>query len=269
LESAKENLKNHCLFGLSTQFDEFLFRLSRLMGLEINGYIKKNITYKKKQRQEHDPQLIKKIAELNALDVEFYQYAENLYQQQMARRSAGELADCTVFIEKMCSMNQISVEYHEANKYYDNQQWPEAKKRFKELIDRYNNIPQSLKAEICFKLGNCSKEMGTADADTWFAQCMDLYLPHLGSGPLTDYRVGSVHKRLKEFNTAARYFSNVVNHPDMTDILAKGGAYFHLGDIAMRQTNHKQAIEYFKKALELNPDHLKAAQYIQDLTEKQ
>jgi tetratricopeptide (TPR) repeat protein len=39
--------------------------------------------------------------------------------------------------------------------------------------------------------------------------------------------------------------------------------YFDLGCTAQKRNDHKAAFEYFEKALEINPDHIEAAQKIQ------
>jgi hypothetical protein len=87
LERAKVALAGLDGFGLQPHFEEFWTDFALRHGLEIGEPVRSNTT----EPEEGPPELIERITHDNALDIAFYDYAEQLYatrRQDAARPSA-------------------------------------------------------------------------------------------------------------------------------------------------------------------------------------
>lgn len=77
------------------------------------------------------------------------------------------------------------------------------------------------------------------------------------------YNLASCYKKLEEYNKAAEQFSFLAsNLYDKSDHLA--GAYFHLGEIHLKEDKMDKAREMFKRCLDINPGHLKAKECLSE-----
>jgi hypothetical protein len=81
LDIAKETLKNMDTFGLQERFDDFCSELHTRYGLDVGPPVRANTT----EVSEVPAGLVDRIAEDNALDVELYEYACDLYQQRVSQ----------------------------------------------------------------------------------------------------------------------------------------------------------------------------------------
>lgn len=87
LERAKQNLRDHFRFaGLTEDFDASLRRLSRDFGWKVGSYRKRNVT-RRKPDTEIDAETRELLREANALDIELYQFACELFHPH--RRGDG------------------------------------------------------------------------------------------------------------------------------------------------------------------------------------
>jgi tetratricopeptide (TPR) repeat protein len=75
-----------------------------------------------------------------------------------------------------------------------------------------------------------------------------------------DYRLASINKRLRCWRQAAAGFEAILSQNPGAQL--KAGAYFHLGEIEMQRHNFTHARDFFKKTLEINPHHKKAAELL-------
>lgn len=83
LEQAKENLSQFFrVVGLTEEFDTTLLLLQRAFGWSTPFYLRENTTQDKLSGGESEPRARALIAELNALDIELYAYACQLFQAQ-------------------------------------------------------------------------------------------------------------------------------------------------------------------------------------------
>jgi len=86
LEQAKQNLRNHFqVAGLTEDFDLSLGLLSRSFGWKVRFYTKKNVTRRKSRVETLDGETQTLLRNANALDLELYQFARELFDSQ--RRS--------------------------------------------------------------------------------------------------------------------------------------------------------------------------------------
>lgn len=72
------------------------------------------------------------------------------------------------------------------------------------------------------------------------------------------YMLASLYKGQGKLAKAEMLFTGIIEKENDETII--GGAYFHLGDICLKQQRNREALEYFKKCLALNPVHRKAAE---------
>jgi hypothetical protein len=88
LERAKVNLRSHfCMVGLQEQFDASLLLLRRAFGWDLPFYLKDNVTKVKPPDPSLDVETRRLIEDANSLDLELYQYARSLFEEQC--RTAG------------------------------------------------------------------------------------------------------------------------------------------------------------------------------------
>jgi Galactose-3-O-sulfotransferase len=85
LECAKDNIHSHfSLVGLTEQFDQSLLLLQRKMGWQPTYYLSRNIA-KNKQKNAISDSLRAAILERNSLDQQLYQYAQQLFLQELTQ----------------------------------------------------------------------------------------------------------------------------------------------------------------------------------------
>jgi len=80
LERAKQNLSRHfqCV-GLTEDFDASLQRMSAIFGWKVGSFSKKNVTPEKPPVEAIDIETRELLREANALDIELYQFARELF----------------------------------------------------------------------------------------------------------------------------------------------------------------------------------------------
>jgi hypothetical protein len=88
LERAQANLTHFRVVGLLEEFDASLLLLRRAFGWHLPFYIKENVTKEKPDEIFLDPETRGLIEEANRLDLELYEYARNLFDEQC--RAAGD-----------------------------------------------------------------------------------------------------------------------------------------------------------------------------------
>lgn len=87
LETAKQNLQNHFLVGLTERFDESLLLLSRAFGWQNIYYKRRNVTSQRPHRQEMPAKTVDLIKRKNELDVALYAFAQELFAEQLAQQN--------------------------------------------------------------------------------------------------------------------------------------------------------------------------------------
>jgi hypothetical protein len=88
LERAQANLTNFRVVGLLEEFDASLLLLRRAFGWQLPFYVKENVTKKKTDETFRDAETRGLIEEANRLDLELYEYARKLFDEQC--RAAGD-----------------------------------------------------------------------------------------------------------------------------------------------------------------------------------
>ena len=92
LEQAQANLRTHFrVVGLLEEFDASLLLLRRAFGWHLPFYVKENVTKEKPDNISLDTETRRLVEDANSLDLELYEYARNLFEEQ--RRAAGDSFD--------------------------------------------------------------------------------------------------------------------------------------------------------------------------------
>jgi Sulfotransferase family len=94
LERAKENLQNRFVVGLTEEFDASLRLMSQRFGWNVKSYTKKNVTRQKPRNNTLDAETLALLREANALDIELYQFARELFDAQ--RRTGAKYSTASV-----------------------------------------------------------------------------------------------------------------------------------------------------------------------------
>lgn len=87
LERAKKNLEDRFVVGLTEEFDASVRRMSQLFGWNVGAYRKKNVTRRKRGIDAPDSETISLLRQANALDIELYQFARDLFETQRRARA--------------------------------------------------------------------------------------------------------------------------------------------------------------------------------------
>jgi hypothetical protein len=89
LEQAQANLRSHFrVVGLLEEFDASLLLLYRAFGWQLRRYVKENANKEKPSDLLLDAETRKSLEEANSLDLELYEYASKLFDEQC--RAAGD-----------------------------------------------------------------------------------------------------------------------------------------------------------------------------------
>jgi Sulfotransferase family len=85
LETAKRNLRDHFVVGLTERFDASLLLFGRALGWTKLNYVSLNVTPGRLSRSGIPASLRRLIEKYNALDTELYEYAQELFNAQLSR----------------------------------------------------------------------------------------------------------------------------------------------------------------------------------------
>jgi hypothetical protein len=85
LERAKQALANLDAFGLQSDFEDFWLDVAKRYALDVGTTIRSNTT----EPEDAPPELVERIVADNQLDIEFYSYAQWLYENKKKERSSG------------------------------------------------------------------------------------------------------------------------------------------------------------------------------------
>ncbi len=92
LDMAKRNLAEHfAAVGITEEFDRSLILMKRILGWRNPFYSKQNVTRNRAPKEDIPPETLGVIKAHNALDIELYLYARELFQEQI--RFQGESFD--------------------------------------------------------------------------------------------------------------------------------------------------------------------------------
>lgn len=86
LAKAKQNIDAHfALVGLTERFDETLLLMKHILGWQKHLYVKHNVSNNRLPKPQCSPEIIDCIRAYNQWDIELYNYAQNLFDQQIKK----------------------------------------------------------------------------------------------------------------------------------------------------------------------------------------
>lgn len=98
LEAAKRNLRDaFAVVGLTERFDETLLLLREAFGWRRLFYARQNVSAKRPEKEELPSSTLDAILQINALDVQLYQYAQRLFEEQVGQYGASFAEDVDAF----------------------------------------------------------------------------------------------------------------------------------------------------------------------------
>jgi hypothetical protein len=85
LEKAKQNLRNHfAVVGITEDFDRMLMLLKKKFDWRNILYVKKRVTQNRPKPKQIDPETRRIIEAYNEIDLNLYQYAKQLLEEQIS-----------------------------------------------------------------------------------------------------------------------------------------------------------------------------------------
>ncbi len=98
LEAAKRNLRDaFAVVGLTERFDETLLLLREAFGWQRLFYARQNVSARRPEKEDLPSSTLDAILRVNALDVQLYQYAQRLFEEQIDRRGVTFAEDLEAF----------------------------------------------------------------------------------------------------------------------------------------------------------------------------
>lgn len=141
--------------------------------------------------------------------------------------------------------------------YYDVKKYDDAIEAFNSSISITTSLQQSsIQASTFYYLGMCyMKKKNFSKAKICFDKAQSLYdaLKITTSNDLLNLQRGILYKLQGNLNLASTIFNTIIAKPEVPAILdTKGEALYQIGIIEMSQNRNILALNYFKKALDLN-----------------
>lgn len=139
-------------------------------------------------------------------------------------------------------------------------------RKYKEALKEFNKaLAIDPRAEwVHHEMGITYREMGDMENAVKELELEDKLYP---GKAVTQYNLYSVYEGNGRKGFAINGYYRFLENRDMSDNF-KAGCYFHLGKIYMEDKKNSEAIKFFKRCLELIPEHKKAAEYLKQLKGK-
>lgn len=194
--------------------------------------------------EEYDPAIadLKTILQLNPDDHSAIVYLIDYSDRQ------NRLEEAIGWIETTCNITRdnAGIFTEIGNKYLSRREYDKASQFYQKTLAL---SPRDSNA--CRNLGIVEEARQNLDqAMTWYSKALELCLEN-NEKPATNYNdIGNIYFAQKDYDNARAQYRNALSHDP--------GFYyslFNLGYMAEKQNNPEKAIEYFNKALEVNPGY--------------
>jgi tetratricopeptide (TPR) repeat protein len=113
---------------------------------------------------------------------------------------------------------------------------------------------------IYFNLGELFEKQGKKLYLEFYKKAIDLLKFKKGKTDIDIYRIASLFKKTGELNKSTKWFNRLLKKPIKPSL--KAGVFFHLAEIYYLQNKTDKSLDYFKKCLSMNPNHIKAKNYV-------
>ena len=111
LELAKDNLRNRfAVVGLAERFDETVLLLGERYGWEDMAYTRQNVTSDRVRLNELPEETIEAIRKANALDVELYAFAAELFQGVVEKRGKSFQKNLATFRQRIAAPETLPIQ---------------------------------------------------------------------------------------------------------------------------------------------------------------
>ena len=98
LEVAKQHLhERFAVVGLLGRFDDTLLLLKDAFGWQDLFYVRRNVTRKRPRKYDLSPDTLAAILEANSLDVQLYEYASEMFDEEVHKRGSGFISRVRLF----------------------------------------------------------------------------------------------------------------------------------------------------------------------------
>ena len=124
-------------------------------------------------------------------------------------------------------------------------------------ITRMKKITRKQLIRALFLLGEAGENIESKNWKNSYKKVISVIMKNKRRTITETYNMASVYKRLKDYSKSISYFKKVIKNTDHERLLAN--AYFHIGEIHVEKN---KARDYFQKTLQLEPKHIKAAEYL-------
>ena len=114
LDRAKENISNLWFIGIRERLDDSVLLLGRKLGIGVMPYHRRHVNLTRPQAEEIPAELLGLIAEHNALDLELYRVARELFEESAP--AAGELQREAEELRRLSVAVTAEGEAHKATK---------------------------------------------------------------------------------------------------------------------------------------------------------
>lgn len=185
--------------------------------------------------------------------------SSNRYQTPQSRALYLELAE-TLILKKSKTPEEI---FFIGEQLYDTNRSMESVPWFKKIAAKKDS-PIRFQLEALFCLGEIAGQKDSSKKKSFQAQAIGLLpgvMTNLEDG--TIYNIASTLKKHGQYPLAREWFQELEQR-NPSDTL-RSGVYFHLGEMTWTVGNPSQAATLFRKALEINPEHQKAREYLDQL----
>lgn len=265
LDYAKENLKNYFVLGVQNKIPETLELFREFLGWEkIDLEFKKNVTSNRPKREELEKSLVDVIEKENFLDVELYQYAQDLFDDQVQdiQRNSRILLPTTSWsypsiptqINKSVDSKRLSTNIKldadtqalmkEGNQLYEAQQYIEALKKYTEVLKNNSEyIPAINKTAMSYENINDLEQ-----AIFSYKRVADLKPQH----SMTYAKLARLMAKKGELQETIEIYKKAVK----LQVKQPAWVYTGLGDALKENGQIDEAIQAYQKAFDLRPnDH--------------
>ena len=109
LAQAQKNLQQYfAVVGLTERFDASLLLLKRQLGWQMPFYTRVNVSRNRPPKKQISPSIVEQIKEYNRLDLELYQFAKRLFEEQVQQQGPHFARELKLFQ----TLNKLYGRYH-------------------------------------------------------------------------------------------------------------------------------------------------------------
>jgi glycosyltransferase involved in cell wall biosynthesis len=149
---------------------------------------------------------------------------------------------------------------------FNENQLEKSKREFKQMLD-IETTPLNYRWHALFYIATIYKHQNKKGWQTKKRSAWEQAKRQRRKSPLEKYNIASFLKSLEELEEAERLFRQLTRDSNVDNNL-RAGAFFHRGEMALRNRKSSRAKRMFRQTLKYNPGHRKASEYLKPLENK-